>query len=60
MLDYNPVRLKGFFTYVKPENQFTFVHFYKQFDSDIISQPQTGKARYIEVKGYSIKSETEV
>lgn len=56
-LDYNPTRLKNFFSYVKPKTEFTFVHFYQHLDNELIAEDRYRKQKFVKVKGYTMKKE---
>jgi hypothetical protein len=56
-LEYNPTRLKNFFTYVKPKTEFTFVHFYQHLDNELIAEDRYRKQKFVKVKGYTLKQE---
>lgn len=56
-LEYNSIRLKNFFTYVKPKTEFTFVHFYQHLDNELIAEDRYRKQKFVKVKGYTVKKE---
>lgn len=57
VLDYNATKLKNFFTYVKPNTEFTFVHFYQHLDNELIAEDPYRKQKFVKVKGYTLKQE---